>query len=95
LGNKGHEDGQETSLSHLRGSASIAQLSDIVVGLERDQQAEGVDSDTTILRVLKNRHSGLTGVGGTLKYDKETGRLSEAGESEYFPKEDSNATEDY
>ena len=37
---KSHEDGGQISLSHLRGSQAIAQLSDIVIGLERDQQAK-------------------------------------------------------
>jgi len=37
---KAHEEGGQVSLSELRGSAAIAQLSDIVIGLERNQQAE-------------------------------------------------------
>ena len=35
---KGHEEGATTSLAQLRGSAGIAQLSDMVIGLERNQQ---------------------------------------------------------
>ena len=38
-GNRGHENGIETGLSHLRGSQSIAQLSDCVISLERNQQS--------------------------------------------------------
>lgn len=74
-GNKGHEEGQTTSLSQLRGSHAIAQLSDLVIGLERNQQGE--ESNTTTIRVLKNRFSGDTGVAGELYYSRETGRLSE------------------
>jgi len=74
-GDKSHEDGATTSLSHLRGSAAIAQLSDCVLGLERDQQAE--DRNKTVLRVLKNRTSGITGVAGELRYNTDTGRLVE------------------
>ena len=37
---KGHEEGAASSLSQLRGSASIAQLSDMVIGLERNGQAD-------------------------------------------------------
>lgn len=74
-GDKGHENGAETSLSQLRGSHSIAQLADLVIGLERDQQ--GDTPNVTTLRVLKNRHSGETGVAGYLTYDKWSGRLSE------------------
>ncbi|MBB6253046.1 DnaB-like helicase C-terminal domain-containing protein [Nitrospirillum iridis] len=73
---KGHEEGALTSLSQLRGSASIAQLSDIVIGAERNQQ--GDRPNLTTLRVLKNRFSGDTGIGGYLEYHKDTGRLIEA-----------------
>lgn len=74
-GNKGHEEGATTSLSQLRGSHSIAQLSDMVIGLERNQQGE--NPNVTTLRVLKNRFSGETGQAGYLYYDRDTGRLSE------------------
>lgn len=83
-GNKGHEDGLQTSLAHLRGSAAIAQLSDIVIGLERNQQSD--NSDTTTVRVLKNRYTGVTGVAGSLSYSRGTGRLL-AGEADDFDEE--------
>jgi len=73
-GDKGHEEGQVTSLSQLRGSAAIAQLSDIVIGLERNQQDEE-NSNITTVRVLKNRWSGDTGVAGQLSYSNTTGRM--------------------
>ena len=77
-GNSSHENGAETSLSHLRGSQSIAQVSDIVIGLERKQQAEEeVERNTLTFRVLKNRWTGLTGEAGYVIYDRETGRLNE------------------
>tara|TARA_R100001244_G_scaffold28504_1_gene27745 strand:+ start:27 stop:1016 length:990 start_codon:yes stop_codon:yes gene_type:complete len=77
-GDRGHEDGREVSLSHLRGSASIAHLSDSVIALERDQQAEDdVLANTTTVRVLKNRYTGDTGIATHLFYDKETGRMKE------------------
>ena len=75
-GDKGHEEGVMTSLSQLRGSAAIAQLSDIVIGLERNQQDSETSNQTTV-RVLKNRWSGDTGVAGKLHYCKETGRMNE------------------
>jgi len=66
------------SLSQLRGSGAIAQLSDIVLGLERNAQADDVfERNTTKVRVLKNRFSGLTGPCCNLHYDAVTGRLSE------------------
>ena len=77
-GNRGHEQGVEIGLSHLRGSQAIAQLSDAVVAAERNQQAEtDRESNLTCLRVLKNRYAGLTGVATHLAYDRNTGRLSE------------------
>jgi len=75
---KGHEEGAATSLSQLRGSASIGQLSDMVIGLERDAQNDDPDiRNTTRIRVLKNRFSGITGPCCDLKYDIDTGRLNE------------------
>ena len=72
---KGHEEGAQVSLSQLRGSGAIAQLSDMVIGLERNQQ--GDNPNVLTLRVLKNRFCGLTGVSGYLEYDPETGRLKD------------------
>jgi len=75
---KGHENGGEIGLNHLRGSQAIAQLSDIVIGLERDQQALDPElRNTTCVRVLKNRYTGETGPACWLLYDKETGCLDE------------------
>jgi twinkle protein len=73
---KGHEEGAQTSLSQLRGSGAIAQLSDMVIGLERNQQDEK-DFNLTTVRVLKNRFSGETGIACYLRYTPETGRLTE------------------
>ena len=73
---KGHEEGASTSLAQLRGSAAIAQLSDMCIGLERNQQ-DKENKNRTALRVLKNRFSGETGLACQLLYDKETGRISE------------------
>ena len=81
---KGHEEGAATSLSQLRGSASIGQLSDIVIGLERDAQNDDPEvRSTTRVRVLKNRFSGLTGPCSNLKYNNDTGRLIEVQSSDF------------
>lgn len=71
-----HEDGGTISLADLRGSQAIAQLSDAVIGVERNQQDEEA-SNRMCLRVLKNRYSGWTGRAGCLVYDDKTGRISE------------------
>lgn len=65
------EEGGALSLSHLRGSQAISQLSDAVWGLERNQQDEGMKKNLVRVRVLKNRYSGDTGIAGYLAYDKE------------------------
>ena len=75
---KGHEEGAATSLAQLRGSGAIAQLSDMVLGLERNGQAEDAEErNTTYVRVLKNRFSGITGPAGRLLYNHVTGRMHE------------------
>jgi len=74
-GDRGHEEGATTSLAQLRGSHAIAQLADAVIGLERNQQ--GDNPDEVVIRVLKNRFTGDTGVAGALRYFKESGRLAE------------------
>lgn len=73
---RGHEEGNKTSLAHLRGSAAIAQLSDMVIGLERNQQ-DPEHKHVTTVRVLKNRFSGDTGVATNLAFNTVTGRMSE------------------
>lgn len=69
------EEGGALSLSHLRGSQAISQLSDGVWGLERNQQDEGKRKNLIRIRVLKNRFTGDTGIAGHLRYDKNTDRL--------------------
>ena len=77
-GNKGHENGVEVSLSHLRGSNSIGQLSDCVIALERNQQSDDPEeARTTRLRVLKSRYTGDVGLACRVIYDGDTGRLAE------------------
>lgn len=48
---------------------------DVVIGLERDQQGE--NRNITTVRILKNRFSGITGECCQLKYEEQTGRLTE------------------
>jgi twinkle protein len=71
-----HEEGARVTLGQLRGSAAIAQLSDAVIGLERDQQGTTQHTDT-VVRVLKNRYSGETGIACRLNYDLSTCKFNE------------------
>ena len=78
-GDKGYEDGMDPNLSALRGSQSIAQLSDAVISVSRNA-SEG--ENTLKVKCLKNRHAGLTGVMGYLKYNSDTATLEEVNEPE-------------
>ena len=73
-GNKGYEDGVAVSMNSLRGSASIGQLSDMIISMSRDLQS---DKNLAKVNILKNRFSGETGHACTLYYDLETGCLNE------------------
>jgi len=83
----GHEEGGRVSLHHLRGSQAIAQLSDMVIGLERNQQSDRLSNETKV-RVLKNRFSGETGHCSTLYYNCDTGRCTEEDRSNTFNEEE-------
>jgi twinkle protein len=88
-----HEEGRKVSLSHLRGTQAIAQLSDAVIAAERNQQADtDEERNTTGLRVLKNRYAGLTGPAGSVLFNHETGRLIEV---DTATEEFDNAGDDY
>ena len=71
-----HEEGGRVSLSQLRGSAGIAQLSDQVIALERNQQSPD-ERDITTIRIIKNRYSGETGFAGKIKFNLETSRFTD------------------
>jgi len=73
---KPHEEGGQTSLAQLRGSGAIGHLADMVIGCERNQQSPE-QAHRTKLRILKNRHSGETGIGTALEFNRETGRMLE------------------
>lgn len=77
-GSKGAENGAEMTLSSLRGTAGIAQLSDAVIGLQRDQQHDDERvRNTTCVRLLKSRFTGETGPAGFLLFNKDMQRLIE------------------
>lgn len=77
-GGKSHEQGEPVSLSHLRGSHSIAQLSNAVIAFERNQQSENIKEQNLMrTRALKNRYAGKLGPMGWLVYDDKTTLLTE------------------
>jgi len=71
---KSYNEGRQVSLTDLRGSGALEQLSDAVIAMERDQQSD-TESNVSYIRVLKNRHVGTVGVCDRLEYDAESGRL--------------------
>lgn len=76
---KPHEEGGRVTIRHFKGSRAIGFWSYLMLGLERDQQADdpGV-RQTTTLRVLKDRYTGqATGSTFYLGYEVTTGRLFE------------------
>lgn len=79
------EEGGKTSLKLLRGSRAIGQLSDLVFGMERDQQDDDpIKRSTTDIRMLKNRRTGETGICCSVVWSKDTGRMVEKGAMEMF-----------
>lgn len=84
-------EGSEVSLTDLRGSAALEQLSFNVISMERNQQ----DMDTrdmSLIRVLKCRETGDTGPSDTVKYNRKTGKLEEAAAVGFKEQEGFSAT---
>ena len=69
---KAFEEGGQISLKNIRGSAGVANFSMGVHAYERNQQGER--PDLTLMRILKNRHVGTTGVADILKWHEDIGR---------------------
>lgn len=80
-GDKGHEDGVDVSLAHIRGSQAISQLSDAVISVQRNMSS---GDNQVLIRCLKNRYAGITGPCCNLEFDKHTGRISEIKDTEDF-----------
>ena len=75
-GKDSFNEGGKVSLTDLRGSAGLEQLSDVVIASERNQQAdEQQQQDVTSFRILKNRPFGVVGPAGQAKYVRDSGRL--------------------
>lgn len=77
---KGYEEGARITVQDLRGSGSLASVPNTVIALERDRQnPDKKMSNTTVVRVLKNRFTGQSGIASALHYDYSSGRLAEVG----------------
>ena len=77
LGGKSFEEGKLPSLDDIRGSGSVKQISFDVISFARNLTAENEKERNTIkMRILKSRHTGLTGVVPGARYTYATGRLT-------------------
>jgi twinkle protein len=70
---KGHEDGADVSLAHLRGSGTLGQIPNIIIAMQGN--STGDNPGLRQLKVLKNRFSGDVGLADQLDYDKNSGHL--------------------
>lgn len=91
---KSFNEGRQVSITDLRGSASLEQLSDCIYSLERNQQDESTKNYSQ-LRLLKDRDIGDTGLCDIVYYDPETGRMravaeipEQSGDSMFPPNDD-------
>jgi twinkle protein len=71
---KSYNEGRVPTLTDLRGSGALEQLSDGVIAQARDQMSEEYQNFGQ-LYVLKNRYLGYTGKADLLEWNDETGRL--------------------
>lgn len=83
---KAHEEGRPVSITDLRGSGALRQLSDTIIAIERNQQ--GDMPNLVLVRILKCRFTGDTGIAGYMEYNKETGWLEP---SSYSVEEESHS----
>lgn len=76
------EEGGSITINNLRGSGGIKQLSDSVVAISRNQQAETeLERNTSEVHILKNRYSGETGLSDRVYYSGFTGKFQKLDES--------------
>lgn len=73
-GNKSHEEGAEVKENQFTGSRALQRWSHLMLGFERNKQADGDEKHNSLVRILKDRNYGNTGVVPT-RYDVETGCL--------------------
>lgn len=79
---KSYEEGGRIDLDSFKGSAAIKQYAFNAIGIERNQQGEGMDGNTAVIRLLKNREWGDLGECDTVLFDPETGRYNPVAKQE-------------
>lgn len=76
-----HENGGIVKEVQFTGSRALMRWSQLIIGFERNKQAEGDAKNYSLIRLLKDRKYGGSGITYT-KYDPMTGRLTEREEHE-------------
>jgi twinkle protein len=76
-----HEEGGQVREVQFTGSRALMRWSQIIIGFERNKQSDGDGKNLSMIRLLKDRKFGRTGLVYT-KYVNETGRLFERKEWE-------------
>ncbi|MGL4994053.1 MAG: DnaB-like helicase C-terminal domain-containing protein [Bacteroidales bacterium] len=79
-----HEEGGPVKEVQFTGSRSLMRWCQLIIGFERNKQAEGEAKNYSMIRLLKDRKFGRSGVVHT-KYIVETGRLLQREEHEINP----------
>ncbi len=90
-----HEEGGHISTEDVRGSKVVTSCMDEIISLSRNQQHEDVDERNVVkIASLKGRLGAHTGYIESLRYDKQTGRLTQPDdpfpEQQPAPKEEPN-----
>lgn len=88
-----HEEGGQVQEVQFTGSRGLMRFSQLILGFERNKQADGDDKNLSQIRVLKDRNFGQTGIIAT-KYNARTGRLTQRADHEYNPKAPFVSTEE-
>ena len=80
-----HEEGGQVQEVQFTGSRGLMRFSQLILGFERNKQADGDDKNLSQIRILKDRKYGQTGIVPTI-YNNATGRLTQRRDEEYDPK---------
>lgn len=81
-----HEEGGQVQEVQFTGSRALMRFSQLILGFERNKQAEGDAKNLSQIRLLKDRNFGQTGVVGTT-YNPVTGRLTQRRDDDFDPKD--------
>ena len=80
-----HEEGGQVQEVQFTGSRALMRFSQLILGFERNKQADGDARNLSQIRLLKDRNFGQTGIVPTV-YNPVTGRLRQRTEDEYDAK---------